>query len=90
MRTDLGNSATRSNVITFILQESQKKKREKGAENSVEELIAKNFPNLGKETYPDPGGTENSHQNQQKQGRLGGSQLSVRLLVLAQVMISGS
>ena len=28
---------------------SQKDKREKGAENILEEIIADNFPNLGKE-----------------------------------------
>ena len=45
MRRDLGNSVTPSNIVTFILLESQKK-REKGAENLFEDTIAKNFPNL--------------------------------------------
>ena len=39
-----------SNVITFALQRSQKEKREKGAENLFEKIIAENVPNLGKET----------------------------------------
>ena len=29
MRTDLGNSVTPSNIITFVLQESREKKKEK-------------------------------------------------------------
>ena len=48
-RTDLGNSVTPSNIVTLILQESQKRKREKGAENVSDEIIAENFPNLEKE-----------------------------------------
>ena len=56
------------NVVTLILRESQEKKREKkGEENVFEEIIAESFPNLGMERHLDPGGTENSHQNQQKQ-----------------------
>ena len=49
MRTNLGNSVTPSNIVTPILQESQKRKREKGAENLSEEIIVENFPNLEKE-----------------------------------------
>ena len=49
-RIDLGNSVTPSNVVTVILQESQKK-RENGTDNLCKEIIAENFPNLGKETY---------------------------------------
>ena len=40
---------TPSNIVTLILQESQKRKREKGAENVSDEIIAENFPNLEKE-----------------------------------------
>ena len=47
MRIDLENSMTPSNIITFVLQESQTKR--KGAENLSVEVIAENFPNLGKE-----------------------------------------
>ena len=43
------NSVTSSNEITFILTKSQKKKRENGAENLFEEIIAENFPYLDKE-----------------------------------------
>lgn len=51
MRVDVGNSVTPPNVITFKLQESQKKEeRERGTENVFEEMIAEYFPNLGKET----------------------------------------
>ena len=46
----LGNSVTSSNIITCELWGSQKKKREKGTENLVEEIIAENFPNLEEET----------------------------------------
>ena len=49
----------------FILQEAQKK-REKGAENLFQEIIAENFPSLRKETYSDPSCKKN-YQNQQKQ-----------------------
>ena len=49
-RIVLGNSVTPSDVITFVLEESQKKREKKGAENLFEEIIAENFPNLGKET----------------------------------------
>ena len=42
--------------------------REKVAENLLEEMMAENLPNLGEgNRYSDPEGTENSHQNQQKQ-----------------------
>lgn len=47
---DLGNSVTPSNVKTFVLQGSWKK-REKGTGNiCLQEIIAENFPNLGRET----------------------------------------
>ena len=50
-------SAT-SNIMTFILQEMQKKKRVKG--QKFQEIIAENFPSLGKETdiQIDPEGRE--------------------------------
>lgn len=50
MKIDLRNLVTPSNVITLILQESQKKEREGGAENLLEEVIVENFPDLGTET----------------------------------------
>ena len=49
MRIHLGNFMTPTNKITFILQESQKK-REKWAENLFDNVIAENFLNLEKET----------------------------------------
>lgn len=57
-KIDLGNSGTPANVITFIPQESQEKEREEGGGGLSEEMIAENFSNFGKETYPNPGGTE--------------------------------
>lgn len=33
--------------------------KEKKTENLSEEIIPENFPNLGKGTYPHPGGAEN-------------------------------
>ena len=53
MRLDLGNSVNPSKIITFILEDSQSKKREKGGgegDNLFEEIIVKNCSNLGKET----------------------------------------
>lgn len=44
-----------SNVCIIKIPE---KEREEGAENLLEEVTAENFPNLGKERYPDPRGTE--------------------------------
>ena len=40
-------SGTTSSTLTFTLYKSKKEK--KGAENAVKDIIAKNFPNLGKE-----------------------------------------
>lgn len=36
------------------------KRREKGAENLVQEIMAENFLNLAKDRHPDPGNPENS------------------------------
>lgn len=48
MRTDLEDSANSSSIITFTLQGSQKRK--KRTENLCEEIVAEDFPSLGKET----------------------------------------
>ena len=40
-----------SNPPIFALYGSYKEKREKGPEKISEEIIAKNFPNMGKEAY---------------------------------------
>jgi len=59
---ELSDSIKHNNI--HIIGASEKEEREKGAEN----LFQENFPNLGQEIdTPDPEGTENSHQNQQKQ-----------------------
>lgn len=52
------NSATPPNIITSALQGSQKEKTDEG--EYLFEYIAKNFPNLAKETYPHPVVTERS------------------------------
>ena len=39
-----------SSRIAFTLLGSQKEKREKGAENLLEEIIAENYPNMGNES----------------------------------------
>lgn len=57
MRIDLRNSDSITKV--HRLGVPREKDKEKGTENPSEEIIATKFPNLGKETYPDPGGTEN-------------------------------
>ena len=42
--------------------------RDKGAENLLEEIMAENFPNLGKEKrHPDPESLENSKQDEPKE-----------------------
>ena len=38
----------------------------KGNENVFEEIMAENFPNLGKETYPGTGSTEGPKQDKPK------------------------
>ena len=46
----LRNSVTPLNIMTFISQKFQKNKREKmGQKKIFVEIIAENFPNLGKE-----------------------------------------
>ena len=50
MSTIEGTSGTTSYILILALQRSQKEKREKGAYNLSEDIIAKNFSNLGKET----------------------------------------
>ena len=54
MRIDEGNLATPSSIITFPLRGSQKEKRGKRRHaleaNALEEIIAENCLNLGKET----------------------------------------
>ena len=48
----LRTSVTALNTPTFTLQGSQKEKREKGAENIFEDVIAENFPSLVTESIP--------------------------------------
>ena len=56
-----------SNVITFTLQGSQKRERErKGAENLFEEILAKNFPGEGNRPLG-PGGTESPKEDEPKE-----------------------
>ena len=43
------NSGTMFNAPTSVLQGCQKEKRKKVTEKIIEEIIAKNFPNMGKE-----------------------------------------
>lgn len=43
------DTVTRSSRIIFILPGSQKEKRENGPENIFGEIMAENFPNLGKQ-----------------------------------------
>ena len=43
------------------------KKRERGGRNTVEDIKASNFPNLGKEIDISAGGIEDPYQNRQKQ-----------------------
>ena len=50
---ELNDSIKHNNICIMNLR-----KREKEAENVLEEIIGENFPNLRKETDTDPGGTE--------------------------------
>ena len=45
---DLWDNIKHTNILA--LQGSQKEKREKGPQKTFEEIIAENFPNMGKET----------------------------------------
>ena len=63
MGIDLRNSVTPSN-ITGVPEEEE---REEGAEHLFEEIIAENFHIRERKRHPDQRGTENSHQNPQKQ-----------------------
>ena len=63
---DLSDSMKCGNIR--IIEVPQEGDREKGTEGLFEQVISVNFPNLGKETDPSTGGTENSLQkNQRKQ-----------------------
>ena len=44
------NSGTTLNATTSVSQGCQQEKREKGTENIFQEIIAKNFPHMGKES----------------------------------------
>ena len=43
------------------------KEREKGPEKIFEEIIVKNFPNMGKESHPSPGSAESPIQDKSKE-----------------------
>ena len=42
---------------TGIIEVPEEEEREKGPEKIFEEIIAKNFPNMGKESFSNPGST---------------------------------
>ena len=67
---ELSDSIKHNNIHIIGVPEEEGK--EKGVEGLFEQIIAENFPNLEKETHPNSGGTENSHQNQQKQANTKG------------------
>ena len=47
---------------------AEEEEREKGPEKIFEEIIAKNFPNMGKEiSQPSPGSTESPRQDKPKE-----------------------
>ena len=52
---------------TYTEQGFQGKRWERGTENVFQEIMAENFPNLKKETYPDTGSTEGPKQVEPKQ-----------------------
>ena len=61
----LSDSIKHNNIYVMGIPEEEE--TEKGASNLFEDTIVENFPNLGKNRYPDLRRTENTHQNQQKQ-----------------------
>ena len=62
---DLWNDIKCANLhITGVPEEGE---RGKGIENVFEEIMAENFPNLKKETYPVTGSTEGPEQDEPKQ-----------------------
>ena len=50
------------NIRIIGIPEEEEEEEEKGAEGVLEQIIAENFPDLGKEKGIDPRGTENSLQ----------------------------
>lgn len=61
------NSTNHKTCNICIIGIPEEEQRKKGVENLFEKTIAKNFPNLGKETDIQIQDTENPQQNQQKQ-----------------------
>lgn len=57
---ELSDSIKHNNILTTGVPEE---KQEKGAESLSEEIMAPNFPNLGKEMYSSPRLKENSPEN---------------------------
>lgn len=49
-RINVGNSVIPSNVTTFVQYEPQKQERKRCAKYLFQEIIAENFPSLGKKT----------------------------------------
>lgn len=50
--------------LTFEIPEGEESER--GAENLLEEIMAENFPHLGKKTHPDPVNIDSSKKIHQK------------------------
>ena len=60
---NIWNNIKQANIHTIGIPEGEEK--EKGIENTFEEIMAENFPNL-KETYQDTGSTEGPKQVEPK------------------------
>ena len=60
----LSNNIKSANLCIIGIPEGEE--REKGIKNVFEEIMAENFPNLGKETYPGTGSTEGPKQDKPK------------------------
>ena len=61
---EIDDSLKRNNIRIIGVPEEEE--RQTGVEGLCEQILAENFPNLGKDTDQNPGSTEDSHLIQQK------------------------
>ena len=62
---DLWDNIKHTNIR--IIGIPKREKREKGPEKIFEEIIAENFPNMGKDSHPSPGSPESPRQDKPKE-----------------------
>ena len=64
-RRDLWDNIKHNNIHIIVVPEG--KETEKGPEKIFEEIIVKNFPNMGKEIANSPGSAESPRQDKPKE-----------------------